>query len=139
MLEGAGYVRIKVDAELQKVLERCKSDKVISPFIIHRVPLNKRGRKTKYLKEHWTQIDRQYLTLAFKEALIKSNAYPGYASKQMPTFHEIRALAIFLHKKAGRSAQALAGHTTAAMTEKYASGHEVIWNDVDIGIVLPFA
>lgn len=44
-----------------------------------------------------------------------------------------------MHKKAGKSAQALAGHTTELMTERYANGHEILWNDVDIGIKLPFA
>jgi integrase len=38
--EGAGYVRIKIDAELQKVLDRCKDD-IDSPFIIHRTPQRK--------------------------------------------------------------------------------------------------
>ena len=51
---------------------------------------------------------------------------------------EIRALSIHLHKKAGKSAQTLAGHATEKMTEMYASGHEIIWNDADIGIDLPF-
>ncbi|WP_017401883.1 MULTISPECIES: hypothetical protein [Acinetobacter] len=45
----------------------------------------------------------------------------------------------FLHKKAGRSAQALAGHSSVKMTEHYEAGHEIVWNDVDVGIALPFA
>ncbi|WHP06879.1 phage integrase Arm DNA-binding domain-containing protein [Acinetobacter corruptisaponis] len=138
ILEGAGYIRIKIDAELQKVLERCKADNLVSPFIIRKIP-DKRGRRNKTPKEHWTQIHPTHLSNKFKYAVVKSQAYPTYTAKQLPTFHEIRALSIFLHKKAGRSAQALAGHTTPAMTDKYASGHEIIWNDVDVGIKLPFA
>lgn len=38
----------------------------------------------------------------------------------------------------GKSAQAIAGHTTKNMTEHYESGHKIIWNDVDVGIKLPF-
>lgn len=136
-LEGAGYVRIKVDAELQKVLDRCK-DNILSPFIIHRVGKNW-GRPTKIKKEHWTQIDKQYLTHQFLAAVKKSNAYPDLKGRQIPTFHEVRALSIFMHKKAGKSAQQIAGHRTEKMTEVYASGHEISWNDVDIGITLPFA
>ncbi|MHC3137899.1 phage integrase Arm DNA-binding domain-containing protein [Acinetobacter nosocomialis] len=135
--EGAGYVRIKIDNELQQVLNRCK-DKIDSPFIIHRVPV-KEGKKRKYEKEHWTQVDNQYLSSSFLKAVKKSNAYPNLTGRQLPTFHEIRALAIFLHKKAGKSAQALAGHTSKKMTEHYEAGHEIIWNDVDVGIKLPFA
>lgn len=138
ILEGAGYIRIKVDIELQKVLDRCKADNLVSPFVIHKIP-DKRGRKNLQPKEHWTQVNPDHLTSKFKEALLKSNAYPSLSSRQIPTFHEIRALSIFLHKKAGKNAQALAGHTSDQMTQKYASGHEVIWNDVDVGIKLPFA
>ncbi|RZG71846.1 phage integrase Arm DNA-binding domain-containing protein [Acinetobacter sp. WCHAc060025] len=136
--EGAGYVRIKIDEELQKVLDQC-NDGIDSPFIIHRVP-NRKGRPNiDVVKEHFTQLDKQYITKNFAKLATSTNAYPNYTSKQRPSFHEIRALAIFLHKKAGRSAQALAGHATPKMTEHYESGHEIIWNDVDIGIKLPFA
>lgn len=136
IMEGAGYVRIKIDEELRKVLDRCKSDGVLSPFVIHQVP----RRKTKNdKKEHWTQILPLYLSEEFLRVVRISNAYPDLTGRQIPTFHEIRALAIFLHKKAGRSAQALAGHATAKMTAHYESGHEIIWNDVDVGIKLPFA
>lgn len=135
-MEGAGYVRIKIDKELQNILDRCKSDNVISPFVIHQQP----KRKTKNdKKEHWTQILPFYLSEEFLRVMNKSKAYSDLKGRQKPTFHEIRALAIFLHKKEGRSAQALAGHANQAMTQHYESGHEIIWNDVDVGIKLPFA
>ena len=134
-MEGAGYIRIKIDTELQKVLDRCKSDKIASPFIIHYVPKRKVKNNK---KEHWTQILPLYLSEEFLCIVKKSKAYPNLTGRQIPTFHEIRALAIFLHKKSGKSAQALAGHATKAMTAHYESGHEIIWNDVDVGINLPF-
>lgn len=136
VMEGAGYVRIKIDAELQKVLDRCKPDKLLTPFVIHQIP----KRKTKNAnKEHWTQILPQYLSEEFLRIVKRAKAYPDLKGRQIPTFHEIRALAIFLHKKAGRSAQALAGHSSVKMTEHYEAGHEIVWNDVDVGIALPFA
>lgn len=135
--EGAGYVRIKIDDELQKVLDRC-NDGIESPFIIHRVPKRK-ARSGEVEKEHWTQIDKQYISRKFSNLVISTKAYPHLKGRQIPTFHEIRALAIFLHKKAGKSAQALAGHSSPKMTEHYEFGHEIIWNDVDVGIKLPFA
>lgn len=137
-LHGAGYVRIKIDSELQAVLNRCRSDNLISPFIIHRVPKTKQKAHME-AKEHWTQVNLAYLTAQFKAAVKKSKAYPGYTDDQLPTFHEIRALSIFLHKKAGKDAQKIAGHATQAMTTKYASGHEIMWNDVNVGIKLPFS
>ncbi|KHN68692.1 integrase [Acinetobacter calcoaceticus] len=136
LLEGAGYVRIKINGELQIVLDRCKDD-VISPFIIHRVPKGKTKNKCQ-TKEHWTQVEAQYVSREFLKAIQKSGTYPELKGRQLPSFHEIRALSIHLHKKAGKSAQALAGHATEKMTEMYASGHEIIWNDADIGIDLPF-
>lgn len=135
--EGAGYVRIKIDAELQSVLDRCK-DGIESPFIIHRIP-NRKARSIDVVKEHWTQIDKQYITRVFSNLAKETKVYPEHTSRQIPSFHEIRALAIFLHKKSGRSAQALAGHASPKMTAHYEAGHEIIWNDVDVGIKLPFA
>lgn len=136
--EGPGYIRIKIDDELQRVLDRC-NDGIKSPFIIHRIPKRKARSTAKTDKEHWTQIDKQYISRQFSNLVISTKAYPHLKGRQIPTFHEIRALAIFLHKKAGKSAQGLAGHASAKMTEHYESGHEIIWNDVDVGIALPFA
>lgn len=136
LLEGAGYVRIKINAELQRVLDRCK-DHVVSPFIIHRVPKGKIKNRDQS-KEHWTKIETGFLSREFLLAVRKSNPYPELTGRQLPSFHEIRALSIHLHKKAGKSAQTLAGHATEKMTEFYASGHEIVWNDADVGIDLPF-
>lgn len=136
LLEGAGYVRIKINDELQRVLDRCK-DNVLSPYIIHRVPKGKTKNRGQ-TKDHWTQIEAQYVSREFLNASRAANAYPELNGRQLPSFHEIRALSIHLHKKAGKSAQTLAGHATERMTEVYASGHEIIWNDADVGIDLPF-
>ena len=95
-MEGAGYVRIKIDSELQKVLERCKSGKVQSPFVISQIPRRKTKNEN---KEHWTQILPQYLSEEFLRIVKLSRAYPKLKGRQIPTFHEIRALAIFCIKK----------------------------------------
>lgn len=136
ILEGSGYVRIKINMALQCVLDRCK-DNVMSPYIIHRVPKGKIKNRDQF-KEHWTKVEPDFLTSRFLFAVKKSNPYPGLKGRQLPSFHEIRALSIYLHKKVGKSAQTLAGHATEKMTEFYASGHEIIWNDADVGIDLPF-
>lgn len=136
LMEGAGYVRIKINDELQRVLDRCR-DNVLSPFVIHRVPKGKTKNKGQ-VKEHWSQIEAQYVSRQFLKATKVANSYPELSGRQLPSFHEIRALSIHLHKKAGKSAQTLAGHATERMTEMYASGHEIIWNDADVGIDLPF-
>ena len=126
--QGAGYVRIKINEELQAVLDRCKSD-LGSKYIIH----NKDNRIAARRK---TMIQPNTLSKAFTDAVIKSKAYPKLKGREIPTFHEIRALAIFLHKKEGLSAQELAGHSSKNMTQKYESGHDIVWNDAEIGISL---
>ena len=137
-LEGAGYIRIKIDDEIQKVLDRCRASNIISPFIIHRRP-KKINNKHKAGKEHWTQVNLAYLSVAFKEAADRANPYPMYTAQQKPTFHEVRALSIHLYKQLGKDPQALAGHASAQMTELYASGHStILWNDVEVGMKLPF-
>lgn len=137
-LEGASYIRLKIDDEIQKVLDRCKSSNIISPFIIHRRPL-KINNKHKATKEHWTQINRAYLSVEFKKAADLANRYPTYTAKQKPTFHEVRALSIHLYKQLDKDPQALAGHASAQMTDMYASGHStIIWNDVEVGMKLLF-
>lgn len=137
-LEGAGYIRLKIDEEIQKVLDRCKASDIISPFIIHRRPL-KINNKHKATKEHWTQINLAYLSVEFKKAADLANPYPTYTAQQKPTFHEVRALSIHLYKQLGKDPQALAGHASAQMTDMYASGHStILWNDVEVGMKLPF-
>jgi enterobacteria phage integrase len=126
--QGAGYVRIKINEELQAILDRCKSD-LGSKYIIH----NKDNRIAARRK---TMIQPNTLSKAFTDAVIKSKAYPKLKGREIPTFHEIRALAIFLHKKEGLSAQELAGHSSKNMTQKYESGHDIVWNDAEIGISL---
>jgi integrase len=137
-LTGAGYIRIKIDSEIQAVLDRCKSDNILSPFVVHRRPKRIDPRFNKD-REHWTQIDLNYLTREFSRARDKVNPYPNLTSKQQPSFHEIRALSIHLYKQMGRDPQALAGHANPEMTEVYAVGHgNIVWNDVEVGLKLPF-
>lgn len=136
ILEGSGYVRIKINAELQRVLDRCR-DNILSPYIIHRVPKGKTKNRTQS-KDHWTKVEAQYVSREFLRVIRAINAYPELNGRQLPSFHEIRALSIYLHKKAGISAQTLAGHANEKMTNFYASGHEIMWNDADVGIDLPF-
>lgn len=125
---GAGYVRIKINAELQAVLDRCKSE-LNSEYIIH-------NKDNRIVPNRRKMISPTALSIAFNTAAIKSNAYPNLKGREIPSFHEIRALAIFLHKKKGLSAQNLAGHSKQQMTKKYESGHEILWSNAEIGISL---
>lgn len=137
-LTGAGYIRIKIDSEIQSVLSRCRESNIISPYVIHRKP-SRIDHRQRGFKEHWTAIEPHYLSTSFRLARKKANPYPNWSANQQPGFHEIRALSIHLYKQMGRDPQALAGHTNPEMTKHYASGHStIIWNDVEVGLKLPF-
>lgn len=125
----AGYLRMKVTAQLQGIINRCR-DNVPSPFLIHRRPDRLDDNQRKH-KTHWTRIEGRYLTRAFQDARAKANPYPHLQPAEQPGFHEIRALAQHLYKKSGKDPQKLAGHSKASTTKNYLADHEeIIWTDV---------
>lgn len=131
----AGYLKIKITPQRQAVIDRCR-DNIASPYLVHRKPdrIMARARQD---KDHWTQVDERYLTRAFQAARKKANPYPKLSDAQQPGFHEIRALAIHLLKKAGKDAQKIAGHSQEKTTNHYNTGHEEItwvWVDEEVEI-----
>lgn len=126
----AGYLSMRVTPQLQRVIARCR-DSVPSPFLIHRRPTRLDEKQRKH-KKHWTKVERRYLTRAFKQARDAANAYPDYLPDQQPGFHEIRALAQHLYKKAGKDPQKIAGIAKASTTKNYLAEHEdIIWNETE--------
>lgn len=128
-LQGAGFVRIKINPAIGALLERC-NDGILSPYVLHRKP-KRLDRKQMAHKQHPTQIEGRYLTRAFKAARDKANPYPTYAPEEQPAFHDIRALSLYLITVAQRDAQSTAGHSNPKMTQHYVDGHGVIWTNVD--------
>lgn len=119
----AAWIRLPLTPQLKVLVARCRDD-VPSPFLVHRKP-NRRVATAR----HWTQVDNQYLTRAFKSAR-DANPYPDWSAEQQPGFHELRALSLHLYKKAGKDGQKLAGHSTRKMTKNYEAGHdEVVWTE----------
>ncbi|MFJ3486203.1 phage integrase Arm DNA-binding domain-containing protein [Pseudomonas sp. NPDC090202] len=124
----AAWIRFKVTDELQRVISKCR-DNIVSPFLIHRRPDRKKQKQAE-TKEHWTKVEERYLTRAFKEAREAANCYKGWKEEEMPGFHEVRALSLFLYKKAGKDGQKIAGHASEEMTKNYQKDHaEVVWAD----------
>lgn len=131
----AGYLRICVTPQRKAVIDRCR-DNIPSPFMIHRKP-ERTSQEQQKGKEHWTKVEDDYLTRAFKEARDLANPYPNLTEAQQPGFHQIRALAIHLMKAAGKDAQKLAGHAQAKMTKNYEAGHEeIVWTTVDDEVII---
>lgn len=138
----AAYVSMRVTPQLAEVIQRCR-DNIASPFLIHRKP-KRLDKKQRAAKEHWTQITPSYLSHAFKDARDAANAYPDYAPEEQLGFHEVRALALHLYKKAGKPIEqrrTLAAHASEKQTKNYELDHEdIVWSeadpDLDIGIFL---
>jgi len=131
---GSAYIKIKLGQSLLEILERCH-DGIDSPFIIHRLP--KRTHQYTY-NRHVTKITADYLSKSFARARHKSQLFTEYSTNELPTFHEIRSLAIKLYEDAGFDAQNLAGHADRAMTERYKAGHEIEWIDAEASLDLQF-
>lgn len=129
----AAYNSMKITPQLAAAIQRCRDD-VASPFLIHRRP-DRLDAKQRKQKEHWTQVTGKYLSDEFKAARDSANPYPNYTTEQQPGFHEIRALALHLYKKAKKAPeerQKLASHANQQQTAEYEAGHEdIVWTESD--------
>ena len=117
------------------------------PFIVHRAPERRTGRAGNALDngrmEHPAQVLPDYASKAFRKARdlahSRTDLFTGLAPLEMPTLHEIRALASHLYAKAGyqlSAVQELMAHTDPDMTKAYQKGHARKILRVDM--MLPF-
>lgn len=132
------HLRIAISAPIRAVLNRCR-DKVLSPFVIHRLPIKGKpqGKKSKD-RTHHTELLPDQITRSFKEARDACEMFKGMVNG--PTLHEIRSLGGRLYEEQGwtlQQVQALMGHATEAMTAHYLESSEPRWVDVTAGLSLP--
>jgi len=129
----SAYIKIEVTKELAEVIQKCKSDNVLSPYLIHRVP-NKRTKAAMDTGNHRTYITPAYLSRAFKKVRDLVNAYPDYAEDEQPGIHQGKALGSKLYKRRfGESATIMAGHTSKEMTNYYEEDPD----DIEWKLALP--
>jgi integrase len=126
------FLELDISPSLEKVIRRCESSGIKSPFLIHRSPERRRPDKT---KEHYTQILPRFFSNEIQKTKSNLSLFECIENKEEhPTFHEIRALGSHLYKKGGYSdeeyVQPLMAHADVAMTKKYQSGHEISWTSV---------
>lgn len=87
------FIRIEVTPELEAWRKKAaRSDGIISPFLVHRRPDRMQRRWIEH-KEHWTQVDPDYITRAFSDVIDRIPRYAAMPKKHRPPFHEIRGLA----------------------------------------------
>lgn len=135
--EGSSQVKLKIraDNQLEALLARAR-DKVLSPFLVHRLPDRARPSDRRAgARQHHTQIMPEQLTRAFQ----KARDAACIISDNPPSFHEIRSLGGALLTESGwpiEQVQHLMGHSSASMTEHYLEGHDLPWQEVHTGRVL---
>lgn len=120
-------LKIKIGPELAETIKKARNSGIVSPFIIHRRPKSIQAKHRKN-KDHWTQVNPNYVSKEFATARDKSGLFEKYKTGEAPTFHEIRALSAHMYKLQGRdkgSVQILMGHHSEVMTEMYQSGHGI--------------
>lgn len=121
----AAFVQYPVEGELKNIVERCRNSGLDSPFLIHRKPL-KRYKSAMNTREHYTQLAVKQISDAFADARDESGHYDFVKddpTKEPPTFHEIRALAINLYEGMGVNATPRASHNKRETTKLYLKRH----------------
>lgn len=117
----ASRVEIPITQQLKKIIEDSRTDRVLSPYIVHRIK-DARGKKAQELT-HPTQCRPNDISEAFSNFRDELGLYKELPKKNRPTFHEIRSLSIFLYSKQGIDPQERAAHSDAKTTKKYKEGH----------------
>jgi enterobacteria phage integrase len=121
---NTGYLKIEITPSLRSVIDLCR-DNIASPFLIHRKPLNRKSARAG--ETHYTKVNPNYLSEEFRRIRDLANPYPDLPLDQQPSFHQGRALGIYLSKKkTDEYPQQLAGHADLEMTKNYERGHEDI-------------
>lgn len=125
----ASRVEIPITQAIKDIIDLSRSDKVLSPYLVHRIS---RGNKIASTVNHPTQCTTDYISKAFSSLRDELKLCEDLSMDERPTFHEIRALAIHLYDQAGYDPQARAAHTDARSTKVYKENH-VEWVRVPAG------
>ncbi|MGF6558505.1 hypothetical protein ABIA48_004885 [Pseudomonas sp. S30_BP2TU TE3576] len=117
-VEGLKAIREKAPAWLQNAID---------------LALITAQRRTDILDMRFDGVREGFLYVVQKKtakAREAANCYAGWKEEEMPGFHEVRALSLHLHKKAGKDGQKIAGPASEGMTKNYQRDHEeVIWSE----------
>lgn len=122
----ASRVEIPVTEELQLILEDAKNTRLHCPYVV-----NRRGRYMVKSEgcDHMFQVSSKMISRKFSELRDSLGVCGNLHKSERPTFHEIRALSIYLYDKAGIDPQARAAHKDSKSTKVYKEGH-VEWTRV---------
>lgn len=122
-------VEIPITQALKTVIEQSRADKVLSPYVVHRISAS---RITPKECTHPTQCTSEYISKAFSSLRDELALFDDMPKAERPTFHEVRALSIHLFTQAGYDPQARAAHADAKSTKVYQENH-IEWVRVPAG------
>jgi hypothetical protein len=117
----ASRVEIPITKKIKSIIEDSRKDNVASPYIIHQ--LKQRSGKLAKDINHPTQLRTATISEEFSKLRDELNLYENLSYEERPTFHEIRALAIFSYDEAGIDPQKRAAHSSPQTTAKYKKDH----------------
>jgi len=127
---AASRVLIPMNDELADIIKRSRSDRVLSPYVVHRMRQRRyQGRPLGRGLDHQTQLSADIISRKFSELRDQLGLFKELKKAERPTFHDIRSLSIRLQEEAGHDAQKRAAHSRRETTEIYKKGY-VQWNEV---------
>jgi len=124
-------VEIPITQALKTIIDNSREDKVLSPYLVHKISKRSAIPKT---CDHPTQLTSDYISKAFSRVRDELRILCDIDKAKRPSFHEIRALSIHLFDQAGIDPQARAAHAKAETTMIYKENH-VQWIRVPAGEV----
>lgn len=122
------YLEIQMGPELKVAVQACMGTGIPCPYLIHYRPARMQSRDRQG-KMHPFAVTDDHLTKTFAKVRDEVGVYSHLEPGERPTFHDIRALGIWMYQKAGFPPEyinALSGHASDKMREHYAEGHEEV-------------
>ena len=95
--QTASRVEIPITQKIKTIIDDSKKGFVVSPYIVHHLMKRSKG-KAKTLT-HITQLTPEYISKSFSTLRDELGICSDMVKEKRPTFHEIRALSIYLTVK----------------------------------------
>jgi integrase len=121
------YIEIEMGPELREAVERCLNSGIDCPYLIHTRP-ERITKQVRDSKPHLYAVTEDHLTKQFKYYRDLSSAYDHIPANIRPTFHDLRALGVWLYQQEGfhdEYIMALSVHVEIQTLERYKAGHSV--------------
>ena len=117
----ASRVEIPITQKLKDIISDSRKDNVASPYIVHKLLKRNKGMASELT--HATQLTPVFISRGFSDLRDELGLYKDLEKRERPTFHENRALSIYLYGELGIQPQERAAHTDIESTKIYLKDH----------------